>query len=111
MALPAAFYAATAATGGGSMDGWAVPMATDIAFALAVLAVISTHLPTALRAFLLTLAVVDDLGAILIIALFFTSDLNHWALAGAFAGPVIFYLLQRLRVRGWWWYLPLGVTV
>lgn len=111
MAVPAAFYAATAAVGGGSMDGWAVPMATDIAFALAVLAVISTHLPTALRAFLLTLAVVDDLGAILIIALFFTSDLNYWALAGALAALVVFYLLQRLRVRGWWWYLPLGVTV
>ncbi|MFD3505142.1 Na+/H+ antiporter NhaA [Streptomyces sp. NPDC058676] len=111
MAVPAAFYAATAASGGGSMDGWAVPMATDIAFALAVLAVISTHLPTALRAFLLTLAVVDDLGAILIIALFFTSDLNYWALAGALAGLVVFYLLQRLRVRGWWWYPPLGVTV
>ncbi|WP_328687656.1 Na+/H+ antiporter NhaA [Streptomyces phaeochromogenes] len=111
MAVPAAFYAATAAAGGGSMDGWAVPMATDIAFALAVLAVISTHLPTALRAFLLTLAVVDDLGAILIIAVFFTSDLNYWALAGAFTGLLVFYLLQRLRVRGWWWYLPLGVTV
>ncbi|MEV0220432.1 Na+/H+ antiporter NhaA [Streptomyces sp. NPDC050704] len=109
MAVPAVFYVATAAAGGGSMDGWAVPMATDIAFALAVLAVISTHLPTALRAFLLTLAVVDDLGAILIIALFFTSDLNYWALAGALAGLVVFYLLQRLRVRGWWWYLPLGV--
>ena len=111
MVVPAAFYAVTAAAGGGSMDGWAVPMATDIAFALAVLAVISTHLPTALRAFLLTLAVVDDLGAILIIAVFFTSDLNYWALAGAFAGLIIFYVLQRLRVRGWWWYLPLGVTV
>ncbi|WSQ15228.1 Na+/H+ antiporter NhaA [Streptomyces sp. NBC_01231] len=111
MAVPAALYAATAAVGGGSMDGWAVPMATDIAFALAVLAVISTHLPTALRAFLLTLAVVDDLGAILIIALFFTSSLNFWALAGAFAGLVVFYLLQRLRVRGWWWYLPLGVVI
>ncbi|MFF5571610.1 MULTISPECIES: Na+/H+ antiporter NhaA [Streptomyces] len=111
MAVPAAFYAATIAAGGGSMDGWAVPMATDIAFALAVLAVISTHLPTALRAFLLTLAVVDDLGAILIIALFFTSDLNYWALAGAVAGLVVFYVLQRRRVRGWWWYVPLGVVI
>ncbi len=71
----------------------------------------TTHLPAALRAFLLTLAVVDDLGAILIIALFFTSDLNLWALAGAFAGLVVFYVLQRARVRGWWWYVPLGVTV
>ncbi|WP_407840611.1 Na+/H+ antiporter NhaA [Streptomyces sp. DSM 116496] len=111
MAVPAALYAATAWAGGGSLDGWAVPMATDIAFALAVLAVISTHLPAALRAFLLTLAVVDDLGAILIIAIFFTSDLNLWALGGAFAGLALFYLLQRHRVRGWWWYVPLGIAI
>ncbi|AQT75680.1 MULTISPECIES: Na+/H+ antiporter NhaA [Streptomyces] len=110
MAVPAALYALTATAGGGSLDGWAVPMATDIAFALAVLAVISTHLPAALRAFLLTLAVVDDLGAILIIAIFFTSDLNFWALGGAFAGLAVFYLLQRFRVRGWWWYVPLGIA-
>ncbi|MEJ8658787.1 Na+/H+ antiporter NhaA [Streptomyces sp. MS1.AVA.4] len=110
MAVPAAVYTLVAASGGGSLDGWAVPMATDIAFALAVLAVISTHLPAALRAFLLTLAVVDDLGAILIIAIFFTSDLNLWALGGAFAGLILFYALQRFRVRGWWWYVPLGVA-
>ncbi|MFD3809116.1 Na+/H+ antiporter NhaA [Streptomyces sp. NPDC058611] len=111
MVVPAALYALTAGLGGGSLDGWAVPMATDIAFALAVLAVISTHLPSALRAFLLTLAVVDDLGAILIIAVFFTSDLNLWALGGAFAGLAVFYLLQRYRVRGWWWYVPLGIAI
>ncbi|KOG61020.1 pH-dependent sodium/proton antiporter [Streptomyces antibioticus] len=111
MAIPAALYALTVGTGGGSMEGWAVPMATDIAFALAVLAVISTHLPSALRAFLLTLAVVDDLGAILVIAVFFTSHINVWALLGAAAGLVFFYLLQRFRVTGWWWYVPLGVAV
>ncbi|WP_406405782.1 Na+/H+ antiporter NhaA [Streptomyces sp. NBC_01643] len=110
MAVPAALYALTATIGGGSLEGWAVPMATDIAFALAVLAVISTHLPAALRAFLLTLAVVDDLGAILIIAVFFTSDLDFWALGGAFAGLVVFHALQRFRVRGWWWYAPLGIA-
>jgi NhaA family Na+:H+ antiporter len=111
MLVPAGLYVATAAAGGGSLEGWAVPMATDIAFALAVLAVISTRLPSALRAFLLTLAVVDDLGAILVIALFFTSDLNVLALAGAVAGLVVFYGLQRFRVRGWWWYAPLGVVI
>ena len=109
MIVPAALYAATVTVGGGSLEGWAVPMATDIAFALAVLAVLSTHLPASLRAFLLTLAVVDDLGAILIIAVFFTSDLNFAALGGAFACLVLFYVLQRFRVRGWWWYVPLGV--
>ncbi|NNJ05882.1 Na+/H+ antiporter NhaA [Streptomyces sp. PKU-MA01144] len=111
MVVPAALYVAVAAPAGGGLGGWAVPMATDIAFALAVLAVLSTHLPAALRAFLLTLAVVDDLGAILIIAIFFTSDLNYPALAGAFAGLVVFYVLQRLRVRGWWWYAPLGIAI
>ncbi|WMX48097.1 Na+/H+ antiporter NhaA [Streptomyces roseicoloratus] len=111
MAVPAAVYTLVAVSGGGSLGGWAVPMATDIAFALAVLAVISTHLPSALRAFLLTLAVVDDLGAILIIAIFFTSDLDFLALGGAFAGLVLFYALQRFRVRGWWWYVPLGTAV
>ncbi|GGT62481.1 Na+/H+ antiporter NhaA [Streptomyces purpureus] len=111
MAVPAAFYAVTAAAGGGSLGGWAVPMATDIAFALAVLAVLSTHLPAALRAFLLTLAVVDDLGGILVIAIFFTSDLNLAALGGAFAGLIVFYALQRFRVRGWWWYVPLAVAI
>ncbi|WP_326687035.1 Na+/H+ antiporter NhaA [Streptomyces sp. NBC_01795] len=110
MAVPAALYAATATVGGGSLEGWAVPMATDIAFALAVLAVLSTHLPASLRAFLLTLAVVDDLGAILIIAIFFTSDLNFAALGGAFVGLAVIYVLQRFRVRGWWWYVPIGVV-
>ncbi|MFC9083312.1 Na+/H+ antiporter NhaA [Streptomyces sp. NPDC057062] len=111
MAVPAALYLATTGLGGGSAQGWAVPMATDIAFALAVLAVLSTHLPSALRAFLLTLAVVDDLGAILVIAVFFTADLNPAALGGAVAGLVVFYLLQRYRVRSWWWYVPLGLAI
>ncbi|MFG2335552.1 Na+/H+ antiporter NhaA [Streptomyces yangpuensis] len=111
MVVPAALYLTTVTADGGGRAGWAVPMATDIAFALAVLALLSTHLPAALRAFLLTLAVVDGLGAILIIAIFFTSELNLWALAGAVAGLVLFYVLQRLRVRGWWWYVPLGVAI
>ncbi|MEJ8661878.1 MULTISPECIES: Na+/H+ antiporter NhaA [Streptomyces] len=111
MVVPAGVYLVTTFSGGGTAQGWAVPMATDIAFALAVLAVLSTHLPAALRAFLLTLAVVDDLGAILIIAIFFTSDLNFWALGGAFAGLGVFYALQRFRVRGWWWYVPLGIAI
>ena len=82
MAVPALVYSLVNVAGGGSLDGWAVPTATDIAFALAVLAVIGTSLPSALRAFLLTLAVVDDLFAILIIAVFFTSDINFAALGG-----------------------------
>ncbi|MEU4200875.1 Na+/H+ antiporter NhaA [Streptomyces sp. NPDC045470] len=111
MAMPALVYVVVNTAGGGSMDGWAVPTATDIAFALAVLAVIGTSLPSALRAFLLTLAVVDDLFAILIIAVFFTSQLNFLALGFAVAGLAVFYLLLRKGVRGWYIYVPLALVI
>ncbi|MER5439239.1 Na+/H+ antiporter NhaA [Streptomyces sp. NPDC002790] len=111
MAMPAIVYVIVNATGGGSLSGWAVPTATDIAFALAVLAVIGTSLPSALRAFLLTLAVVDDLFAILIIAVFFTDGLNFAALGGAFLGLAVFWLLLRQRVRGWYIYVPLALVI
>ncbi|GGQ28211.1 Na+/H+ antiporter NhaA [Streptomyces roseolilacinus] len=111
MIAPALVYVVVNVTGGGSLGGWAVPTATDIAFALAVLAVIGTSLPSALRAFLLTLAVVDDLFAILIIAVFFTSDLDFAALGGAFAGLVLFWFLLRKGVRGWYVYVPLALVV
>ncbi|MDT0456785.1 Na+/H+ antiporter NhaA [Streptomyces sp. DSM 41527] len=111
MAVPAVVYFAVNSIGGGSLQGWAVPTATDIAFALAVLAVLGTSLPAALRAFLLTLAVVDDLFAILIIAVFFTSTINFLALGLAVAGLVLFYVLLRKGVRGWYVYVPLAVVI
>ncbi|OIJ96687.1 Na+/H+ antiporter NhaA [Streptomyces sp. MUSC 14] len=111
MAVPALFYTLTNLTGHGSTQGWAVPTATDIAFALAVLAVIGTSLPSALRAFLLTLAVVDDLFAIMIIAIFFTDRLNFAALGGAVAALVVFWLLLRKGVRGWYVYVPLALVI
>ncbi|MFC9165272.1 Na+/H+ antiporter NhaA [Streptomyces fungicidicus] len=111
MVVPALVYTLTSGVGGGSLAGWAVPTATDIAFALAVLAVIGTSLPSALRAFLLTLAVVDDLFAILIIAVFFTESLNFAALGGAVAGLALFWLLLRKGVRGWYVYVPLALVV
>lgn len=110
MAAPALVYFTVVTTGGGSTAGWAVPTATDIAFALAVLAVIGTSLPSALRAFLLTLAVVDDLFAILIIAVFFTQKLNFAALGFAVLGLAVFWLLLRKGVRGWYVYVPLGIV-
>ncbi|MET7484016.1 Na+/H+ antiporter NhaA [Streptomyces sp. NPDC005538] len=110
MAVPALVYTLTNLTGGGSLQGWAVPTATDIAFALAVLAVIGTSLPSALRAFLLTLAVVDDLFAILIIAIFFTDRIDFAALAGAAVGLAVFWLLLRRGVRGWYVYVPLALV-
>ncbi|MGV4985323.1 Na+/H+ antiporter NhaA [Streptomyces sp. NRAIS4] len=111
MAVPALVYTLTTLTGHGSTQGWAVPTATDIAFALAVLAVIGTSLPSSLRAFLLTLAVVDDLFAIMIIAIFFTDRLDFAALGGAAAGLVVFWLLLRKGVRGWYVYVPLAVVI
>ncbi|MGN9791925.1 Na+/H+ antiporter NhaA [Streptomyces sp. OZ13] len=111
MAMPAIVYLVVATAGGGSAAGWAVPTATDIAFALAVLAVIGTSLPSALRAFLLTLAVVDDLFAILIIAVFFTNDLNFAALGGAVVGLAVFWLLLRKGIHGWYVYVPLALVV
>ncbi|MCF3100429.1 Na+/H+ antiporter NhaA [Streptomyces roseoverticillatus] len=110
MAAPALVYFTVVTSGNGSTAGWAVPTATDIAFALAVLAVIGTALPSALRAFLLTLAVVDDLFAILIIAVFFTQNLNFAALGFAVLGLVVFWLLLRKGVRGWYVYVPLAVV-
>ncbi|MFD3550565.1 Na+/H+ antiporter NhaA [Streptomyces goshikiensis] len=111
MAAPALVYVLVNALGGGTMAGWAVPTATDIAFALAVLAVIGTSLPSALRAFLLTLAVVDDLFAIMIIAVFFTSAIDFLALGGAVVGLVLFWFLLRKGVHGWYVYVPLALVI
>jgi NhaA family Na+:H+ antiporter len=93
-----------------ALRGWAIPSATDIAFALAVLAVISTHLPAALRTFLLTLAVVDDLLAIVVIAVFYTSDLAVVPLLLALVPLVLFGLLVQKRIRSWWLLLPLALA-
>jgi Na+:H+ antiporter, NhaA family len=110
MVAPALIYTAfNAASPGGALAGWAIPTATDIAFALAVLAIISTHLPAALRTFLLTLAVVDDLLAIMIIALFYTDSLEPVPLLVALAPLALFALLVQRRVRSWWLLLPLAV--
>lgn len=112
MAGPAlVFVAINATTGAGALRGWAIPTATDIAFALAVLAVISTHLPAALRTFLLTLAVVDDLFAITIIAVFYTRELQPLYLLAALVPLLGFAVLVQRRVRSWWLLLPLaGIT-
>jgi NhaA family Na+:H+ antiporter len=103
MVLPAAIYTAvTLSADSTAARGWAIPTATDIAFALAILAVINSHLPHGLRAFLLTLAVVDDLFAITIIAVFYTANLSWAPLLGALALIGVFALLvRRARTPGW----------
>ena len=111
MAVPALIFVAfTANAGTAAMRGWAIPTATDIAFAVAVLAVISTHLPSALRTFLLTLAVVDDLLAITVIAVFYTDEVNVRALGLALVPLGLFALCVERRIRAWWLLIPLGVA-
>jgi Na+:H+ antiporter, NhaA family len=103
------FVAINASSGPGALRGWAVPTATDIAFALAVLAVVSTHLPAALRTFLLTLAVVDDLLAIAVIAVFYTADVHVLPLILSLLPLAVFGLLVQRRIRTWWLLIPLAV--
>jgi NhaA family Na+:H+ antiporter len=107
MAAPALIYVAWNLGADGDLAGWAIPTATDIAFAVAILAVISTHLPTGLRTFLLTLAVVDDLLAITIIAIFYTDDLDLPYLALAALPIVAFAVLVQRRIRSPWLLVPL----
>ncbi|WP_104108830.1 Na+/H+ antiporter NhaA [Arthrobacter sp. N199823] len=109
--VPALFFVAVNwAAGPEVLKGWAIPTATDIAFALAVLAVISTHLPSALRTFLLTLAVVDDLIAIAIIAVFYPGEMNYGFLALAVIPLLAFTWLVQKRIRSWYLLLPLALA-
>jgi NhaA family Na+:H+ antiporter len=108
MAVPAGiFVVINLVMADGSLTGWGIPMATDIAFALAVLAVVGRRLPVALRAFLLTLAVVDDLGAITVIAIFYTESISFLWLAAAAATFVAYALAMRFRITTPFLYVPL----
>ncbi|GAA1446580.1 Na+/H+ antiporter NhaA [Nocardiopsis tropica] len=121
MVVPAAVYAAINATSPDTVQGWGIPMATDIAFAVAILAVVGRGLPPALRTFLLTLAIVDDLGAVIVIAVFYTSGINFLALLAAAAGLVLFWYLQRGKglaaklnasaLPNWIVYVPLALVI
>jgi NhaA family Na+:H+ antiporter len=110
MAAPAVVYALWNLGSNGALEGWAIPTATDIAFAVAILAVISTHLPVGLRTFLLTLAVVDDLLAITIIAVFYTDELHLAYLAAAAVPVAVFAFLVQRRIRSGWLLVPLALV-
>ena len=105
MAVPALVYVAL--SGAETRHGWGIPMATDIAFAVGILTLLGNRVPSRLKVFLLTLAIVDDLGAILVIAVFYTTSLNVTALTVAFG---LLAAMVMLRILGVWW-MPVYVLV
>jgi NhaA family Na+:H+ antiporter len=105
MVVPAAIFAVVNI--GGDLAGWGIPMATDIAFAVGVLALFGDRIPAGLKVLLLGLAIVDDIGAILVIALFYTDQIDVGWLAGAAVGLLAILLMRRARV----WYPPAYAVV
>jgi NhaA family Na+:H+ antiporter len=110
MLVPAGIYLALNA-GHESSAGWGIPMATDIAFAVGVVGLLGRRIPSAARIFLLTLAIVDDIGAILVIAFFYTADLNLTWLAVAVALLAVMVVARVLRIWTIWFYVVIGVGV
>lgn len=110
MVLPAAIYLAVMGGDSGSR-GWGIPMATDVAFALGALALLSRRVPTALVAFLLGVAVIDDIGAILVVAFYYTETISLVWLAAALIGLAAILVLQRMQVRDMAVYIVLGIAV
>jgi NhaA family Na+:H+ antiporter len=111
MAAPAAIYLAIAGGEPGLSRGWAIPAATDIAFAVGVVALLGKRVPPALRLFLLTVAVVDDIGAVLVIAVFYTSGIDPaWSLA-AMLLTALLIALNRARIGATWPYTLLSIAL
>jgi len=111
MVLPALIYLLFNFHDPVARHGWAIPTATDIAFALGVLALLGNRIPVALKIFLMALAIIDDLGAILIIALFYTSQLSMLSLGVAAAAIVVLALLNALNVRRTGIYILVGLVL
>jgi NhaA family Na+:H+ antiporter len=112
MIFPAAIYIAfNAGAGEEAIRGWGIPMATDIAFAVGVLALLGTKIPSGAKLFLLALAIADDLGAIAVIAVFYTEDLDAGYLALAIGGLIVAALARRSGVRALKFYIPLGFVI
>ena len=111
MLVPALIYVAVNLQAPANLRGWAVPAATDIAFALGVLSLLGSRVPASLKVFLAALAIIDDLGAILIIAIFYTDSLTPWALGGAAVALAVLVAMNRLKVVSLWPYLLVGIVL
>jgi len=110
MSIPAVIYASINWGDAVALKGWAIPSATDIAFALGVLALLGSRIPQALKIFLMALAIIDDLGAIVIIAIFYTSNLSLAALLVAAAAVIVLFVLNRKGVLGMAPYIIVGMV-
>lgn len=111
MIFPALCYVWLNWDNASALRGWAIPTATDIAFALGVLSLFGPRVPASLKIFLAALAIIDDLGAVIVIALFYTSDLNLFALGGAALVLANLFLFNRMKVIALWPYLVLGALL
>jgi NhaA family Na+:H+ antiporter len=111
MLVPAVVYLTLNSHNGEALRGWAIPTATDIAFALGVLSLLGSRVPASLKIFLAALAIIDDLGAVLIIALFYNTGLSLLDLSGAAVVLVVLFILNRRGVLQLWPYLLLGAVL
>ncbi|TPK94381.1 MULTISPECIES: Na+/H+ antiporter NhaA [unclassified Mesorhizobium] len=111
MLVPALVYVLINRDNAAALSGWAIPTATDIAFALGVLSLLGSRVPASLKVFLTALAIIDDLGAVIIIALFYTGGLSLAYLAAAFVVIALLVVLNRMRAMKLWPYLLLGALL
>jgi len=111
LAVPAVIYWMINKDNPQGINGWAIPTATDIAFALAILSLLGSRVPASLKIFLTTIAIFDDLAAIIIIAVFYSADLSTVSLAAAGAGIVVLFVLNRLGVQSLAAYLIVGLFI
>ena len=112
MAVPALIYIfLNVGAGGEALRGWGIPMATDIAFALGIVALLGSRVPSGAKLFLLAVAITDDIGAIAVIAIFYTDDLNAGYLAAAVVGLIVVWVASRVNVRALWFYVPAALAI